>query len=218
VIASLRGALKPAGTLLLGAADRISTSTRLSPAGDGAVGTRRPPTTAPEHHRAARGALRGHDRPAPPPIEAVNQESGLAAALSAANAGNLDRAIELIEPVLAADPMDSRALFIRGLVELASGDATGAVTSLRRVLYVRPDFGMAAFKLGQALELSGGTDSAAQAYRQALRTLGNPNLQAVALEDEIASADIALACRLRLRALGSTGASHGDSTAAGARA
>jgi tetratricopeptide (TPR) repeat protein len=220
VICSLRGALKPAGTLLLGAADRISTSTRLFPAGDGGVRAPRPPTTAPEHDRAGRGAPRGHDRRASPPVEApsANPQSGLAAALSAANAGNLDRAVELIEPVLAADPMDSRALFIRGLVELASGDATAAVTSLRRVLYVRPDFGLAGFKLGQALERSGAIDSAAQAYRQALRALGRPNPQAVAVEDEIASADIALACRMRLRALGSTAAPHGNGAATGARA
>jgi chemotaxis protein methyltransferase CheR len=126
---------------------------------------------------------------------------GLDAALAAADAGRLDAAIELIGGVLARDPLNADALFVRGLAELGSGDANASVRSLRRALYVDPGFGLAAFKLGRAQEARGDTPGATQAYEQALRTLDGRENRAARIVGDVDAGDIAAVCRLRLRAL-----------------
>jgi chemotaxis protein methyltransferase CheR len=190
VAASLAGAVRPGGTLILGAADRISGQTSSAPLPDRDATTprraRRPATVA----RQSRGTPRD-----------VSAADGLDAALAAADAGRLDAAIELIGHVLARDPLNADALFVRGLAELGSGDANASVRSLRRALYVDPGFGLAAFKLGRAQEACGDTPAATQAYEQALRTLDGRETRAPRIVGDVDAGDIAAVCRLRLRAL-----------------
>jgi chemotaxis protein methyltransferase CheR len=190
VAASLAGAVRPGGRLILGAVDRISGPTASAAVLDrGAATARRsrPPTpAAPQPRRAPR------ELPA---------EDGLEAALDAADAGRLDAAIELIGHVLARDPLNADAHFVRGLAELGSGDANASVRSLRRALYVDPGFGLAAFKLGRAQEARGDAAAATQAYEQALRTLDGPDTHAPRIVGAVDVGDIAAVCRLRLRAL-----------------
>lgn len=107
--------------------------------------------------------------------------SGIRAALAAADAGRMTAAIELIGAVLAVDYQNAEAQFVRGLAELGAGDAQVATASLRRALYVRPNFWQAAFKLGRAQELAGDRAAAAQAYRRVLSTLDRGDGEPTAL-------------------------------------
>ena len=164
VVASLRLALNHGGTLMLGAADRISLPVGVEPSLRRFARDPRPADT--RGGRVDRAASQTRERSSgrirlspsrPPTIHAGGAilESGLTteqagagspgieAALEAANAGRLTAAIELIGAELAFNPLNAQALFVRGLVELGAGDAQAAAVSLRRALYVRPDFGLA---------------------------------------------------------------------------
>ena len=99
-----------------------------------------------------------------------------------------------------ADPHDAADDFQRGLEALERDDPAAAVDSLRRALFVEPDFGLAAFKLGAAHEALGDPASARRAYHQALRAL-DPHERHEAFLGQIDLADIATAARARLDVL-----------------
>ncbi len=61
--------------------------------------------------------------------------------------------------------------YLHGVAELEAGNARAAVSSLRRVLYLDPDFELAAFALGRAHEEAGEPVAARRRYEQALRML-----------------------------------------------
>ena len=98
------------------------------------------------------------------------------------------------------DPHDAAGYFLRGLAELESNDPAAAVTSLRRALYVEPDFGLAAFKLGGAHEALGDVPAARRAYEQALRAL-EPHARHEPFLGQIDLADVATATQARLDVL-----------------
>ena len=120
-------------------------------------------------------------------------------ALLAADVGDLDSAIEIVEALLAEDPLLADAYFVRGLVQLDSGDAQAATKSLRRSLYLDPSFGLAAFELGRAHDASGNAKAARRAYEQALRTLDPADERHHAILDQVDLGDVAAACSARLR-------------------
>jgi len=99
-----------------------------------------------------------------------------------------------------ADPHDAAAYFRDGLEALERDDPAAAVASLRRALFVEPDFGLAAFKLGAAHEALGDPASARRAYNQALRAL-EPHERHEPFLGQIDLADVATATRARLDAL-----------------
>jgi chemotaxis protein methyltransferase CheR len=101
------------------------------------------------------------------------------------------------------DPHDAAAYFQRGLEELESDDPAAAVTSLRRALYMEPDFGLAAFKLGGAHESLGDLPAARRAYRQALRAL-EPHARHETFLGQVDLADVATATQARLNVLAAT--------------
>jgi chemotaxis protein methyltransferase CheR len=105
------------------------------------------------------------------------------------------------------DPHDAAAYFQCGLEELERDDPAAAVASLRRALFVEPDFGIAAFKLGAAHEALGDPASARRAYNQALRAL-EPHERHEPFLGQIDLADIATAARARLDVL-AVGAARG---------
>ena len=74
------------------------------------------------------------------------------------------------------------------------------MSSLRRALYAEPLFGLAAFKLGGALESLGDVPAARRAYEQALRAL-EPDERHETLLAQVDLADIARATRARLAVL-----------------
>jgi chemotaxis protein methyltransferase CheR len=95
--------------------------------------------------------------------------------------------------------------FRRGLAELEAGDPRGAVRSLRSALFVDPQLGLAAFKLGGAHEVLGELAAARRAYEQALRAL-EPDERHEPHLAQIDLADVAAAAQARLDVLaGSSG-------------
>jgi chemotaxis protein methyltransferase WspC len=184
VIGAFDAALLPAGTLILGAADRLAgTTRRLARASRPAADRRRPLGLGPA-----------------PPAPRDRTEDRIDDALGAADAGDLDTALTIIDNLLTADPMDVDAFFVRGLALLASGDADGAANALRSALYIDPAFGLAAFQLGRAQEAKGDAKAARRAYERALRTLDPPNDRHHVILDKVDLGDIAAACRARLAA------------------
>jgi chemotaxis protein methyltransferase CheR len=101
------------------------------------------------------------------------------------------------------DPLDAAEYFRQGLAELESDDPAAAVSSLRRALYVEPQFGLAAFKLGGAHEALGDLPAARRAYQQALRAL-EPDERHESFLAQIDLADVATAIRARLDVLAAT--------------
>jgi chemotaxis protein methyltransferase CheR len=211
VLGALEGALAPAGLLLLGAADRLSGQSLpvaqvrpsvLGPRASRAHAPRRkalvrPSTqngagTDPERSTPLLGApKRVLQHPRPTPTDAMQ----------AADRGELDLAVRIAQDVLAEDPLDSQAHFIRGVAELAREDARAAVEPLRRALYIDPNFALAAFKLACAHDALGEIGPARHAYQRTLRTLDHCAVQQTARSDQLDLLDMAAACHTRLRAI-----------------
>jgi hypothetical protein len=105
------------------------------------------------------------------------------------------------------DLMDPDVHYLMGLDELESGDAAAAVSSLRRVLYLDPEFELAAFALGRAHEEVGEPDAARRRYEQALRMLDARPEPGERLAGPIDAATLIDACEARLAALTDTGSS-----------
>jgi chemotaxis protein methyltransferase CheR len=181
VIGALERALQPSGTLLLGAADALQGTTK-----------RVAEATPPVHTRTA------------PPLD-KNQRGVpsklLAAALEAADEGRTAVALETTSTLLAENPLNAEAYFVRGMVELSTGNSSAAVESLRRALYVDPSFSIAAFSLGRTYDELAEGPEARRAYEQALRTLDPEDERHEALLAQVDLGDIAAACRARIKAL-----------------
>jgi tetratricopeptide (TPR) repeat protein len=115
---------------------------------------------------------------------------------------NLEQIAEQTGALLRRDPLNVDAYFVRGVAQLASGDPEGAVVSLRRALYLQPDFGLAAFKLARAYEALQDTAAAGRAYTRALHSLRPDDPRNAALLDQLDVANVVSACRTRLAELG----------------
>jgi chemotaxis methyl-accepting protein methylase len=212
VLRALEGALAPAGLLLLGAADRLSRQSALAAqvVRSSSVGLRA------SHARAPLDRAPGH----PPTENKTNADVGRLSqsagqpqrapgdsrptpvdAMQAADRGELDLAVQIAKDVLAENPLDSQAHFIRGLAEFAREDARAALEPLRRALYVDPNFGLAAFKLACAHDALGERGPARRAYEQTLRILDHCAVGQTARADQLDLLDMAAACHNRLHEL-----------------
>jgi chemotaxis protein methyltransferase CheR len=100
------------------------------------------------------------------------------------------------------DPMNPDAHYLQGLAQLESGDSIGAISSLRRVLYLDPEFELAAFALGRAHEHAGNGRAACRHYEQALRMLRARSEPGERLTGPIDAATVTDACEARIAALG----------------
>jgi chemotaxis methyl-accepting protein methylase len=207
---SLEAALRPGGRLVLGAADRLGASGSLG------RGLAVPPE---RRHPQAKRVLRRPLGLEPGPGEGAGPPAGPAAnggaeasrgprrragdriedALLATDRGDLDSAREIVDSLLAADPLMVDAHFTRGLIELGSDDARAAIVSLRRSLYLDPSFGLAAFELGRAHEADGDPGAARRAYERALQTLDSKDGGHRAILERVDLGDVAAACAARLR-------------------
>jgi chemotaxis protein methyltransferase CheR len=212
VLASLEAAVRPGSELILGAADRLTgTATRLA-SGPVERDRRRPvtpkrklrrPIGLEDTDRVARAPgpnPTGEPEPAPRGAAGPRRrlEDRIEDALLAADAGDLDETIEMIDDVLSREPLHPDALFVRGIAELGRGDAAEAIVSLRRALYVEPSFGIAAFEIGRALDALGETNAAQRAYGRALGTL-EPNVDRESpVLDRVDLGDVRSACLMRL--------------------
>lgn len=184
VIGLLERALRPGGMLVLGAADALHRSA------DG----RRVQRPCGGTMRSALGVRCHRPRHEPPP----SAEQRLAAALTAAGAGNRSETLAQVKALLAGHPLDAHAHFLHGLVALEAGDAVTAVAALRRALYIDAEFALAAFTLGRAHDALGDATAARRAYQQALHTLNPDDHRHELLLQQVDMGDIAAACRVRL--------------------
>jgi chemotaxis protein methyltransferase CheR len=210
VVKALESSLRPGGQLILGASDRLTSSASRFPdlAARAVHGARASSSKAgrrsssasqaaprPAASRRSRTATSAVSAPSAPPPRSPR---ATADALAAANAGNLPEAIAITAEILAGDPLDAEAYFVRGLTELAAGDAESAGESLRRALYIEPTFALAAFQLGRTHDLRGDSRAARRAYRQALGALDAGADEHQPLLELVHAGDIAAACRARL--------------------
>jgi len=179
VLASLEHALRPGGRLLLGAADALCSNAAAAPV---------PRLPARRERRAL--------------TRRPQREQLLRAALDAADRGSRDQAIAHATTLLADNPLDAEAYFLRGLVELESGEPDAAVASLRRALSIDPSFGLASFTLGRALDARGEDSAARRAYEQTLLTLAADDERHELLLQQVDLGDIAAACTARLTTIG----------------
>ena len=209
VVRSLQSALQPGGQLILGASDRLASSARRlgELAFDGTQLAAAPPRTS--LRRATREPARVSRRPRRPaergdPVAAPSPSADrhLAAAVDAANGGDFAAAIESAGRVLAANPLNAEAYYVRGLSQLASRNPAAAVDSLRRALYVDPSFALAAFQLARAHDLRGDGRAANRAYAWTLSALARTDEEPRGLLDAADSGDIAAACSARLAEAG----------------
>jgi chemotaxis protein methyltransferase CheR len=187
VIGLLRRSVRPGGLLVLGAADALR-----RPAGSLAGRAGLPGSEASSPERTLR-------RPLVHPLQpALSREQRLTAALDAADKGARDDALAGVASLLADDPLDADAHFVRGLVTLAAGEPAQAVAALRRALYTDATFALAAFVLGRSYDALGDMPAARRAYEQALRTLDPEDHRHELLLQQVDIGDIAAACRARL--------------------
>jgi chemotaxis protein methyltransferase CheR len=201
VVTSLESGLRPGGQLILGASDRLSSSAqRLA-----GIAAPPPGPTVPATSRVPRGQRRQlrkplgrADRRGAAPTARAAEKGSVQRALRAADAGEYEAALELTKGVLAGDPLDAEAYFVRGLTELAGGDTGSAIGSLRRALYIDPTFALAAFQLGRAWDARGEARAARRAYAQALRALDQDVARHPDLAALVGLGDLAAACRARL--------------------
>jgi chemotaxis protein methyltransferase CheR len=219
-IDALERCLRPHGVLVLGAADRLASPPRGKGAVQRTVGPRRAGqdrrrspagSTAPSLKPVPLVQRRARDRRERPelddrrpetlPEESVARTTALLAALHAADTGRLSEAISAAEQLLANNPLDEVAHYIRGLAELAAGDRTRSIADLRRALYVFPNFALAAYALAGAHDAEGDPPAARRAYRQALRLLKAAHPQPEPLPP-LNTQDLARACEARLARLG----------------
>jgi chemotaxis protein methyltransferase CheR len=105
------------------------------------------------------------------------------------------------------DPMNPEVHYLQGIDQLESGDPVAAVASLRRVLYLDPEFELAAFALGRAHEEAGEPVAARRRYQQALRMLDGRPVPGDRLDGAIDAAAVIGACEARLAVLTPSGTS-----------
>jgi chemotaxis protein methyltransferase CheR len=191
VLQRLNQALRPDGKLLLGAADALQRTVRITaPERSGP----RPPASQPGGRRAA--GPRGRE---PAPSGESTGRRRLAVALAAAGKGDLDAARTEVQSLLTRNPLDADAQFVYGLVALEAGEPARAAAAFRRALYTDPAFALAAFTLGCAHDALGDKAAARRAYEQALRVLDPADDRHELLLEQIDIGDIAAACQARLR-------------------
>jgi chemotaxis protein methyltransferase CheR len=187
VVRSFARSLRPGGEILFGAADALQvTAARVTRPGLPI----RPPGPASPPGRPLRRPLL--------PRQTLPRAQRLAAAVEAADRGEMDEAVSEVESLLREDPLDADAHFIHGLAALEAGLPALAVQALRRALYLDTRFALAAFTLGRAYDTLGDRAAARRAYERALRMLDPDDDRHELLLQQVDIGDIAAACRARL--------------------
>lgn len=120
-------------------------------------------------------ALPQEPQPAHPsaPASAAAQEplalSHLAQAM--ANQGELAGALTCSERWIAADKADPQAHYLQAIILLEQGEREAARRALQRATYLRPDFAVAYFALGNLARAEARTTEASRHFASALRLL-----------------------------------------------
>lgn len=88
------------------------------------------------------------------------------------NQGKLVDALAWCDRWIAADKLDCAAHYLRAVVLIEQGNTEQARRSLQRAIYLRPDFVLAHFALGNLARGSGENDEAGKHFDNALQLLG----------------------------------------------
>ncbi len=89
-----------------------------------------------------------------------------------ADQGRLAEAAEWCERIVAHDRLDAGHHYLRAMIDQERGRFTEAVASLKRVLYLDPDFVLAHFALGNMARAQGGRRESGRHFGNALALLG----------------------------------------------
>ncbi|WP_022929598.1 CheR family methyltransferase [Patulibacter americanus] len=206
VLDRLQGALRPGGTLIVGAADRLALRGALPPGGG------RPAVPHAAVRRAVRAAAvtpratapRDAAAPAAPaaPARAVAATSGAAGTKMSSTVGapspGPPGAVDASET-----PAEAAVVALEsGLEALRRRDLPAAVAAFRRARYLDADLVEAGLHLGRAHEAAGDVRGARSAYQGVLHQItgGRPEI----LRGRAATTDVAAACEARLHALPET--------------
>ncbi len=108
-------------------------------------------------------AVSAQPTPKPAPVPAAPAPDLGALARTLANQGNLPQALETCDRWLLADKTNSRAHYLRAVVLTEMGNTVPAAASLRKALYLDPQFVMASFTAGN-IALSAGHAREAQKH------------------------------------------------------
>ena len=94
----------------------------------------------------------------------------MASGYAAMAAGQLQQASNISDEILGNDPWEWRGVWLHGLVALAAGDHTGAISSFNSVYGQLPGELAPKLALARACEIGGEPEIAAQMYTQCART------------------------------------------------
>lgn len=129
----------------------------------------------------------------------------LAEATTRMHRGELACALQIVDEILARDPLAAPAHLLRGLALKHSGRALEATAALRSARYLYSDDAwMPPYQLGLLLEQLGHPAEAGEAYRHALlviRAGARSGLPVEGQAEDALPATVAEACQARLRAL-----------------
>lgn len=104
-------------------------------------------------------------------LESENTEALLLAAHLFADAGDYGRALGECQRALAANPLLPGARYLLGVIHQRQGDLTGAVSELKKTIYIDPGYVLAHLNLGNIYKGEGRFGDAVREYENALRAL-----------------------------------------------
>lgn len=102
-------------------------------------------------------------------------EAHLLAAYAHADLGEYADALTDCRAALAVNPLLPSARYILGIIHQRQGDPVGALSELKKTIYIDPDFALAHLNLGNLYKAQHKWDAACRSYENALRSLkSNP--------------------------------------------
>ena len=113
-----------------------------------------------------------------------NIEAMLLLARTLANSGKLTDALAWCQKVVAADKLNPASHYLFAVILQEQGQVTDAVASLKRALYLDPDFALACFTLGNLARRQGRRKESERHYQHALTILDGYPLDASLPEAE----------------------------------
>ena len=141
----------------------------------------------------------------PLPVARDTTAHALAEATQAMEAGAISRALEILDGLLAHDPLLAAAHLVRGLALKRAGVYQEATATLRCARFLLGDASwLAPYHLALLLELRGEPEDACEAYRHALGIIqagGASGLPASDGAEQLLTKTVAEACSARIRAL-----------------
>ncbi len=136
--------------------------------------------------------------------DAPNPEVFSLLARSLANQGDLAGALAWCDKWVAADKLDASGHYLRAVVLQELGDRDQSRRSLRRATYLRPDWALAHFAMGNLARAGGENDEADKYFNNALRLLSGCQSDEVIPESDGLTAGRLIEIISSIKAMGTT--------------